>query len=263
MNALEIVKKTPKTNCGECGYPACMAFAVAVVSSGEDIFRCPYIARDTDAGASMDNIQRVHDPDTVLLKTLKEKVKTVDISERARRLGGKMVKQDGSSMLELSYLGDTVLISSDNILTSAGTELDPRDQILLYNYLFFGGRGELSGEWVGLESFPNSISKVVTLKRYTQDKLASKFANMGEVFKEKLNEMNAVDVPECHADFCLSVPVLPKVPLQVYFWDADEEDGFPASVKILFDKNALEFLDIESLIFAAERMTEKACGQTS
>ncbi len=172
-----------------------------------------------------------------------------------------MVDQNGSPMLQLSYIGDTVLISARSIISSAGTELDPRDQILLYNYLFFGGKGELSGEWVGLESFPNSISKVVTLKRYTEDKLASQFAGRGEYLKEKLLEMNAVDVPECHADFCLAVPVLPKVPVQVHFWDADEEDGFPASVKLLFDRNALEFLDIESLIFAAERMTEKACGQ--
>jgi len=73
--------------------------------------------------------------------------------------------------------------------------------------------------------------------------------------------MNASEVPECHADFCLVVPVLPKVPIQVHFWDADHEDGFPAGVKVLFDRNALQFLDIESLIFAAERMTEKACGQ--
>ena len=29
MNPLEILQRTPKTNCGECGQPTCLAFAVA------------------------------------------------------------------------------------------------------------------------------------------------------------------------------------------------------------------------------------------
>ncbi len=260
MNALDIVKKTPRSNCGECGYPACMAFAVAVVSAGADPSACPYLQRDGDNEGGGD-IQRVHDPDTVLLRTLKKKVSTVDLAECGPGLGGTVVEENGRQMLRLLYLGETVFISSESVVSSAGGELDPRDQILLYNYLFFGGAGRLAGDWVGLESFPNSISKVVTLKRYTEDRLAREFQGRGRELERVLVRMGARKVDECHADFCAVVPVLPRVPVQVHFWDADEDDGFPAGVKVLFDRNALEFLDIESLIFAAERMTEKACGQ--
>ncbi len=258
MNALDILKKTPKTNCGDCGYPACMAFAVAVVSGGENLRHCPYIDAVSDEEMATP-VQHVSDPDTVLLKSLKAKVRSIDIGRRACRLGGEMITDNDIEMLRLSYLGDVVLISSDRITSSAGGELDPRDQILLYNYLFFGGAGDLSSEWVGLESFPNSISKVVTLRRYTEEKLAAEFTGRVERLKEVLEKLRATDVLECHADLCMVVPVLPRVPIQVHFWDADDDDGFPASVKVLFDSNALEFLDIESLIFAAERMTEKAC----
>ncbi len=260
MNALDILKKTPKTNCGDCGYPACMAFAVAVVSGGESLRHCPYIQVEAISEEDMaDSVQHVSDPDTVLLKSLKAKVRSIDIGGLAHRLGGEIVTENNMEMLRLSYLGDTVFISSERIISSAGNELDPRDQILLYNYLFFGGAGDLSNEWVGLESFPNSISKVVTLRRYTEEKLAAEFTGRIDRFKEVLERLCATDVMECHADMCMVVPVLPRVPIQVHFWDADDDDGFPASVKMLFDSNALEFLDIESLIFAAERITEKAC----
>jgi hypothetical protein len=262
MNALEIVKKTLRTNCGECGYPACMAFAVAVVSSGEKLSSCPYIKTGDMDNNRGGGVRLVSDPDTVLLRTLKAKVRSIDIAERAQKLGGTMVNQDGSSMLRLQYLGDTILISDERAASSSGAELDPRDQILLYNYLFSGGAGTLSGEWVGLESFPNSISKVVTLKRYTEDKLAVEFENRGDELRDALFAIKAREIESCHADMCLVVPVLPMVPIQVHFWDSDDEDGFPASVKVLFDSSALEFLDIESLIFATERMTEKVCGQT-
>ena len=43
MNPLEILHRTPKTNCGECGYPTCLAFAAAVTRAGADINVCPYI----------------------------------------------------------------------------------------------------------------------------------------------------------------------------------------------------------------------------
>ncbi|MCI5159325.1 MAG: DUF3786 domain-containing protein, partial [Candidatus Electrothrix sp. AUS1_2] len=37
----------------------------------------------------------------------------------------------------------------------------------------------------------------------------------------------------------------------------DEEDGFDARVKILFDQHVMDFLDLESLVFAAERMADR------
>ena len=261
MNVLDIVRMTPKTNCGQCGYPACMAFAVAVSSGRASLDACPYIscrASDVEAGSAACSVS---DSDTVLLKTLKSKVSSIDMARRAGRLGGVMVEENGKSVLQLMYLVDIVHIAADGIVFPSGKALDPRDQILLYNYLFFGGRGTLSGNWVGLESFPNSISKVVTLKRYTEEKIAREFKGRVRELRAALLEVNALEIDDCHADLCLMVSVLPMVPLRVHFWDADEEDGFAAGVKILFDSNALEFLDIESLIFAAERMTEKILGQ--
>jgi Na+-translocating ferredoxin:NAD+ oxidoreductase RNF subunit RnfB len=43
MQPLEFLKFTPRTNCGECGYPACLAFAAAVTKGGEQPDKCPYV----------------------------------------------------------------------------------------------------------------------------------------------------------------------------------------------------------------------------
>ena len=167
-----------------------------------------------------------------------------------------MIRVNGRPALEFTYLGNKVHISGEDVSSEDGTELETRDQILLYNYLFFGGHGPLSGIWVGLESFPNSMSKVVTLKKYTEDKLADFFRSKPDKLREACLEVGGWDQADCHADLCMTIPVLPKVPVQIHFWDEDLEDGFPAKVKVLFDQRALDFLDIESLIFAAERLTE-------
>jgi Na+-translocating ferredoxin:NAD+ oxidoreductase RNF subunit RnfB len=41
MGPLEILRRTPKNNCGRCGYPTCLAFAAAVAREGEEPSRCP------------------------------------------------------------------------------------------------------------------------------------------------------------------------------------------------------------------------------
>jgi len=55
----------------------------------------------------------------------------------------------------------------------------------------------------------------------------------------------------------LLVPVLPMVPQYLLFWEEEPEDGFAPKAKVLFDRHVLDFLDLESLVFSAERYAEK------
>lgn len=254
-SVLEIVKATPKTNCKACGQVSCMAFAVAVMAGKIDISACPYI-QSPDMPAPSHSFESV-DAETALLKELKGKIQGVALEKKASFLGAEIVGHNDSIALRLPYLGSWVLISKTGVFFENEMELDPRDQILLYNYVFFASDAPLSGNWVGLETFPNSISKVVTLRRYTEDKLADAFDGRLNELREILAGMGAVLLEDCHADLCMQVPVLPKVPLQIHFWNSSPEDGFTAQVKVLFDANAMQFLDIESLVFAAERMAER------
>ena len=65
-------------------------------------------------------------------------------------------------------------MGKSEVLIDNGTVVDPRDQILLYNYIHSGGGRKPDGNWVGMESLPNSISKVKTLATYCEDKIAKK-----------------------------------------------------------------------------------------
>lgn len=46
---LDVFKLLPRTNCGECGVPSCMAFAVALVEGNHRLDDCPALM--VDAGA--------------------------------------------------------------------------------------------------------------------------------------------------------------------------------------------------------------------
>lgn len=62
LTALEIYKHLPKKNCGECGVPTCLAFAMQLASLKAQIEKCPYIskeAKDFLASASAPPIKLV------------------------------------------------------------------------------------------------------------------------------------------------------------------------------------------------------------
>ncbi len=43
LSGLDIYKKLPKTNCGDCGVPTCMAFAMKVAQGQAEITACPHV----------------------------------------------------------------------------------------------------------------------------------------------------------------------------------------------------------------------------
>ena len=64
MNPLDIVRRTPKTNCSQCGYPTCLAFSAAVAKSGEDFSKCPYI----DSTGLKVEAQKGHSLDIIVVR---------------------------------------------------------------------------------------------------------------------------------------------------------------------------------------------------
>ena len=44
LTGIEIFKLLPKTNCKECGFPTCLAFAMALASGKAELDACPYVS---------------------------------------------------------------------------------------------------------------------------------------------------------------------------------------------------------------------------
>ena len=260
MNPFDIVKRTPKTNCGQCGYPTCLAFSAAVAKSGESFAKCPYLETTgldvgQKQGPALDDLAEQRD--LALIEHLKDKISALDFARIAAPLGATLCGEDNQA-LSFSFLAQKVLLTRQGILLDGRTPEDPRDQILIYNYIHSQGGPDPALDWIGLETLPNSISKVRTLATYCENRLAEIFAHLpsGAIIAA-CNRLGCVAHPVPSATLACIIPVLPKIPQYLVYWEAEPEDGFPAKVKILFDRQVLNFLDLESLIFSAERMAER------
>ena len=262
MGPLDLYKELPKTNCGDCGQPSCLAFATQVVGYGHKLSDCLHLEEVT-----VQNIEKALErqrEEGVYLKRenhkiardhLREKIGNHDFEAIAPGLGVVFVEEDGVRALKIPYFDNTVTMRHGGILQTE--EFDPWDEILLYNYIFFSGSKPLSGRWVGLESFPNSLSKRVALEDGCHRQINQVFAGAQRELEEACRQLGGVPVTDGHnADLAYKFKPLPKMPLLLLFWDEDKEEGFDSQTKVLFDESALEYLDLEGLTFVAEKLAE-------
>ncbi len=49
LSGIEIYKLLPKTNCKECGFPTCMAFALKLAAKQAELSACPYVSEEAKA----------------------------------------------------------------------------------------------------------------------------------------------------------------------------------------------------------------------
>ncbi|MGD8226859.1 MAG: acetyl-CoA decarbonylase/synthase complex subunit gamma [Desulfobacteraceae bacterium] len=78
LTGIQIFKLLPKTNCGECGVPTCLAFAMNLAAGKAELDACPYVsdeAREQLAEASAPPIRQV----------------AIGAGERAFKIGGETV----------------------------------------------------------------------------------------------------------------------------------------------------------------------------
>jgi acetyl-CoA decarbonylase/synthase complex subunit gamma len=68
LTGMAIYKNLPKTNCGDCGFPTCMAFAMQVAAKQKAMTECPHLSDEAksefaDASAPPMKMVRIGDPE--------------------------------------------------------------------------------------------------------------------------------------------------------------------------------------------------------
>ena len=78
LTGIEIFKLLPKTNCGECGVPTCLAFAMNLASGKAELSACPHVTEEAKA-----NLEEASAPPILPV--------TIGVGAEAPRVGGETV----------------------------------------------------------------------------------------------------------------------------------------------------------------------------
>ena len=269
LTPLHLYKLTAKSNCGECGLLTCLAYATQVITGEARLESCPYLDEQTLSGLRpllaeqyQSGIGTKQEGFDKALQYLRKEMQQCRLEAVAASLGADYAEIDGVPTLELVYLGRTIRVNAEAVVDLDGRDVDPWEKIFIYNYVL-GGAAEPSGKWVGMESFPNSISKIKSLQGHCEERLAQAYAGKPERFARGVAAWGREVTAEVErTDFAAEFQVLPQLAVRILWWDEEPTEGFASQVKFLFDSRALETLDLESLLFACEQLTERLLVQS-
>lgn len=258
----------PKTNCKECGFPTCLAFAGMVVSEKHPLSNCPHIEPEVlercqseldEQYASGKWLKRDMAQDA--LEWAKERAASMKIEDLPDRIGGELIHKNNDDALELPYFSDSIIISKEGITKKNGSDLTRWEQVFIYNHMAQGGRKFPTGLWKGFVEFPNTVSKIKSMVDHVEAPLVEKFTGKLDALLAAAKRIGGKDQTEeiKSADLSLLFDPLPRIPVMLLFWDEEEEEGFEAKVKLLFDETIVEHLDIESIVFLSERLGQLLC----
>lgn len=85
VHVLDIFRLLPGTNCRDCGFSTCMAFAAAVARGKATADRCPALSRPMSETA----VYPLFDPEGNLVTSLSLNIDTAPLKERIRELEGR------------------------------------------------------------------------------------------------------------------------------------------------------------------------------
>ncbi len=271
LSIIDIYKNLlPKTNCGECGFRTCLAFAGMVVSEQLPLKNCPYIGPDKIEEATKELEKQYsegkwtrRDMAQDALQWAKERASSLEMSDLHNRLGGNLLDSDGENILELPYFQEFIHIRHGNIVKADGSPLTRWEQVFLYNHMAQGGTSRPTGKWKGLVDFPNTVSKIKSMKKHVEEPLIRRFSGQVQELMDHAFTFGGMPVSDdaITADAAILFSPLPRVPVLLLFWDENPDDGYGAEVKLLFDETVIDHLDIESIMFLSERVKQLLLGE--
>jgi hypothetical protein len=260
----------PRTNCGDCGYPTCLAFASMVVSQALPLAGCPHLAADTLARCQPE-LDAQHaagkwirrDLAADALSWAKQRAASMDLKNLPDRIGGEIVDLNGEQVLVLPYFDGKIHIRSDSIRHAEGKELDRWEQVFIFNHMAQGGSKTPTGQWKAFQEIPNTVSKIKSMHAHVEAPLREHFAGNRKELAAAALRIGGRDVTADtpSADGAFVFQPLPRIPVMLLFWDCDNNSEFGAEIKLTFDETITEHLDIESILFLSEHLAKLLIGK--
>jgi hypothetical protein len=180
--------------------------------------------------------------DSIYLRLI-TKLSECHFQENAERLGLKYV--DGA--VQVSFLKTEYRITLDGVEPLDGQPVNVNNRSVLLYYILSKGQGDPENSYIPFESIPRMISGLPVQSRLMNTPLERYFGNDYVKFSEAAVKLGGIEEEPQVGKHLWRFEVLPKIPLQIVFYEADDE--FPVEIQIMLDKTALQFLEFECLAF--------------
>lgn len=170
-------------------------------------------------------------------------------SEKLKRLAS------SNSLDFLGYIVDLDLGEICDSLMGTGNSAKVEFRTMLRVLLAHYSKAEpvkRAGKLVRFANLPGGHAYERAFLQRTVQPIADVFGDKPEVLVEAAKRLNGRVL--AYGDFSVEIPALPRIPLVIILWRANE---FPASATILYDESASNYLPTEDLASLGELTTAR------
>ncbi|MDZ4063826.1 MAG: DUF3786 domain-containing protein [Coriobacteriia bacterium] len=172
------------------------------------------------------------------LRVAREKAVGLVPAAAAARIGA--VWDEGTSRFRLPFLSSRASVTHPAFEVSIGERpAPPHIAALILYHLALSDGARPTGTWISFADLPDASFYVTAFRGYTSAQIIRRFAPDGERMDEAVERIGGKDLPGL-ADRAWLIPALPRVPVALLWWDADDE--FDARAELLFDSTASHHL---------------------
>lgn len=137
-------------------------------------------------------------------------------------------------------------------------DINEWQQLIILHYMKLADGAPLSGRWMAMGEAKDGLIRGGNFDRRCENVISQRLGKISaEEFSEKCLQMGG-RMMDSNADLTVRFDFLPRYPLLLKLWFADEE--FPASGRLLLDTSADHYLMIEDAVTAGQVLMERLVG---
>lgn len=242
FTALDVYKILPKTNCGKCLLPSCLAFAGAIVAGRKKFTDCP----DLDPAALAAFTARYQNPEqkemsqAEVIGKLQKKMADLDLAAVAA-LKGATIRDE---TIVVNILGKDFVLDRQGNMTSE-CHIIPWVMTPLLSYLTHPTHAEITGNWISFREVPGGLEWQGLFNRRCEEPLRLLADDNPELLNDLLVLFSGKKIDWYEADIALLLHPLPKVPVLICY--QGPEGDLQSELSILFDASIPTNLHIKAV----------------
>lgn len=189
-----------------------------------------------------------------MLVPAQERLKELSVQELVEK--GKIEFDQESSDFLVKTMGRTVRVHFPDFTIEE--KLDMWHCLTLLQYMYTATGIELSGEMQGLTQMRGGLARGAGFDKDISVMFARYFSKVSAADFRSACEKLGGTIVDGKADVTAVISYAPMFPVMLNFWEADDE--FPASGKVLVDKNAECYLELEAAGGACAAVVQAIAG---
>jgi hypothetical protein len=250
-NAMTVFKELPKTNCRECGAKTCLAFAGAVFQRQKAIGDCPHLDKVVvEKFSDGVRLPKAHRAYLDAFKKMRHEIINVDLPDAAQRLGGTFA----NGKLIVKVMGKDVSVDANGKLYTDIHVNGWLERTVLTAIATSKGL-PVAGGWVKIHDLEGGKPWRHMFENQCVTPLHDLADDHPDLFETLMHVFSGSRV-EGHmgSDIGVVLNVLPKVPILICYWKAEE--GMNSDLHVFFDKTASANLGVDALYSVAVGLTQ-------